>query len=34
MYPEDESTPKELLIRADNIMYSVKRSTKNGYGVS
>jgi len=34
MYPDDESTPKELLIRADNIMYSVKRSTKNGYGVS
>ena len=34
MYPDDESTPTELLIRADNIMYSVKRSTKNGYGVS
>jgi diguanylate cyclase (GGDEF)-like protein len=34
MYPDDDSTSKELLIRADNIMYSVKRSTKNGYGVS
>lgn len=33
-YPDDASTAKELLIRADNIMYSVKRSTKNGYGVS
>jgi diguanylate cyclase (GGDEF)-like protein len=34
MYPEDAVTPKELLIKADQIMYSVKRSTKNGYGVT
>jgi len=34
IYPDDGSTTKDLLIRADNIMYSVKRSTKNGYGIS
>jgi len=34
IYPDDESTPKDLLIRADKMMYSVKRSTKNGYGIS
>ena len=34
MYPDDAITAKELLIKADQIMYSVKRSTKNGYGVT
>lgn len=34
MYPDDAISPKELLIKADQIMYSVKRSTKNGYGVT
>jgi diguanylate cyclase (GGDEF)-like protein len=34
MYPEDAVTPKKLLIKADQIMYSVKRTTKNGYGAA
>ena len=34
MYPDDAITPKELLIKSDQIMYSVKKSTKNGYGVT
>lgn len=34
MYPDDAVTPKELLIKSDQIMYSVKKSTKNGYGVT
>lgn len=31
LYPEDARTPRELLAQADHLMYSVKRSTKNGY---
>ena len=34
MYPEDAVTPKDILIKADQIMYSVKKSTKNGYGAA
>ena len=34
MYPDDAVTPKELLIKSDQIMYSVKKSTKNGYGIT
>jgi diguanylate cyclase (GGDEF)-like protein len=34
MYPEDAVTPKDILIKADQILYSVKRSTKNGYGAA
>lgn len=34
MYPDDAITPKELLIKSDQIMYSVKKSTKNGYGIT
>jgi diguanylate cyclase (GGDEF)-like protein len=30
VYPEDAKTPKDLLIKADNHMYHVKMSTKNG----
>ena len=30
VYPEDAKTPKDLLIKADNLMYHVKMSTKNG----
>jgi diguanylate cyclase (GGDEF)-like protein len=29
MYPEDASTKKDLLLKADNLMYSIKRTTKN-----
>lgn len=33
MYPEDARTKKDLLILADNAMYTVKRSAKGGVGV-
>lgn len=32
VFPEDAATKKELLIKADNFMYDVKRSTKDGIG--
>jgi diguanylate cyclase (GGDEF)-like protein len=32
MYPEDARTGRDLLILADNAMYTVKRSTKDGIG--
>ena len=31
LYPDDARTSRELLSQADHLMYSVKRSTKNGY---
>ena len=31
LFPDDAKTSRELLSRADHLMYSVKRSTKNGY---
>jgi diguanylate cyclase (GGDEF)-like protein len=34
MYPDDASTKKELLLKADNLMYSVKRTTKNSIAMS
>ncbi|MBU0995763.1 MAG: sensor domain-containing diguanylate cyclase [Proteobacteria bacterium] len=34
LYPDDASTSRDLLSRADNMMYTIKRSTKNGYGVA
>ncbi len=34
MYPDDATTKKELLLKADNLMYSVKRSTKNNLATS
>jgi diguanylate cyclase (GGDEF)-like protein len=33
MYPEDARTKKELLMLADDIMYTVKRTTKDSVGV-
>lgn len=33
VYPDDATTKKDLLLKADNLMYSVKKSTKNGIGV-
>lgn len=33
MFPEDATTKKELLLIADNAMYRVKKSTKNGIGM-
>ncbi len=32
MYPEDADTKKDILIAADNSMYKVKKSSKNGIG--
>lgn len=32
MYPEDARTKKELLMLADDIMYTIKRTTKNSVG--
>jgi diguanylate cyclase (GGDEF)-like protein len=34
MYPDDASTKKDLLIKADNAMYRVKRSDKDGIGTT
>ena len=34
VYPEDAQTKKHLLILADDSMYRVKRSTKNGVGMA
>jgi diguanylate cyclase (GGDEF)-like protein len=33
IYPEDAGTKKDILIAADNSMYKVKRSSKNGIGM-
>ena len=33
MFPEDAKTRKELLLIADNSMYRIKKSTKNGIGM-
>jgi diguanylate cyclase (GGDEF)-like protein len=33
LFPADAETKKDILIRADNAMYMVKRSTKNGVAV-
>jgi diguanylate cyclase (GGDEF)-like protein len=32
MYPQDAQTEKDLLIKADNFMYRVKKGSKNGIG--
>jgi diguanylate cyclase (GGDEF)-like protein len=32
MYPEDAQTEKDLLIKADNFLYRVKKGSKNGIG--
>jgi diguanylate cyclase (GGDEF)-like protein len=34
IYPDDADTKKDLLIRADDSMYKVKNSTKNGIGTT
>lgn len=34
MYPEDASTKKDLLIKADNAMYRIKRADKDGIGTT
>lgn len=34
MYPDDAKTKKDLLLRADHLMYSVKKTTKNSIAVS
>lgn len=34
VYPHDAKSPKELLMKADQLMYEVKGSTKDGYDVS
>jgi len=34
MYPDDATTKKELLLKADNLMYRIKRSTKNDLATS
>jgi len=33
MYPEDAQTKKDLLLVADNLMYGIKKSSKNGMGM-
>ncbi len=33
VYPDDAKTKKDLLIRADGSMYSIKKSTKNSIGI-
>ena len=33
MYPEDAQTKKDLLLVADNLMYGIKKSSKNGFGM-
>lgn len=33
-FPDDATTKKDLLIAADNSMYRIKKSTKNGVGVA
>ena len=33
LYPEDARTKKELLLAADNLMYGIKKSSKNGFGM-
>lgn len=32
MYPDDAQTEKDLLIKADNFMYRIKKGSKNGIG--
>lgn len=34
IYPDDAKTKKDLLLRADHLMYSVKKSTKNSIAIS
>lgn len=34
LYPEDAQTEKDLLIKADNLMYSIKKDRKNGIAIS
>ena len=34
VYPDDSTTSRDLLAKADHLMYKVKRSTKNGYDVA
>lgn len=34
MYPEDATTKKDLLLKADNLMYTIKRTTKNNVATS
>jgi diguanylate cyclase (GGDEF)-like protein len=34
MYPQDAKTEKELLIKADNFMYCIKKTSKNGIGAA
>ena len=34
MFPRDAQNKKDLLIKADNMMYRIKRSSKNGVGIS
>lgn len=33
MYPEDAHTKKDLLLLADNLMYGIKKTSKNGIGM-
>jgi len=33
VYPEDAISKKDLLLLADNLMYNIKRSTKNDIGI-
>jgi len=33
MYPEDARTKKDLLILADNLLYGIKKASKNGIGM-
>jgi diguanylate cyclase (GGDEF)-like protein len=34
MFPQDAKNKKDLLLKADNMMYRIKRSSKNGVGIS
>lgn len=33
MYPEDAHAKKDLLLLADNLMYGIKKGSKNGIGM-
>jgi diguanylate cyclase (GGDEF)-like protein len=34
MYPDDATTKRDLLLKADNLMYTIKRTTKNSVATS
>ena len=33
VYPDDAKSKKDLLLMADNLMYAIKKSTKNDIGI-